>query len=210
MFHKGYIVLRDKFYEVRIMAYVIYDNDNYVRQDMDGFSLVDDIDSATKWKSVKSANNVCKHINANRKIQGNCFEVRYVLQENKMINPPAKPIELDYEILDKVKDILSITKQIEERKMYLTEQIQEIDLEIVDIEHAAEFYDLNASQGYKLYKLLHDNRIKRRELKNELEKINLFLGASIKSANMENLERSILGLNNRKYTPRINKELFNV
>ena len=80
----------------------------------------------------------------------------------------------------------------------------------VDIEHAAEFYNLNASQGYKLYKLLHDSRIKRRELKDELEKINLSLGTSIRSANMENLERSIIGLEHRQYTPRINKELFGV
>ena len=197
------------------MAYVIYNsgicnNDNYIRQDMDGYSIVEDIDNATKWKNIQKANNVCKNVNKSQKIQGNHFEVRYVVQENKMISPPAKPIELDYDILDKVKDILLATKQMEERKMYLAEEIQKVDLEIVDIEHAAEFYDLNASQGYKLYKLLRDNRIKRRELKDELEKINLFLGTSIKSANMENLERSILGLDNRQYTPRINKELFNV
>lgn len=192
------------------MAYVICNNDGYLYQDAYGYSIVNDIDSARKWKNIQKANNVCRNVNVNKKIQGNDFEVRYVLQENKVINPPAKPIELDYDILDKVKDILFITKQMEERRMYLAEQIQKTDLEIVDIEHAAEFYDLNASQGYKLYKLLHDNRVKRRELKDELEKINLFLGTSLKGEDMENLERSILGLDNRQYTPRINKELFRV
>ena len=59
-------------------------------------------------------------------------------------------------------------------------------------------------------KLLHDARNRRREYKDELEKINLSLGTSIRSTNMENLERSILGLDNRQYTPRINKELFGV
>ncbi len=192
------------------MPYVIYNNVDYVRQNVDGYSVVSDIESATKWDNIQSANNVCKNINNSRKIQGCGFEVQYVLQENNIVNPPAKPIELDYDILEKVQDILLVTKQLEERRLYLVEQIHEIDLEIVDIEHAAEFYDLNASQGYKLYKLLHDNRVKKRELKNELEKINLFLGTSIKSTNVENLERSILGLNNKRYTPRINKELFNV
>ena len=80
----------------------------------------------------------------------------------------------------------------------------------MDIEHAAEFYNLNASQGYKLYKLLHDARNRRREYKNELEKINLSLGTSIRSINMENLQRSILGLDGKQYAPRINKELFRV
>ena len=48
------------------------------------------------------------------------------------------------------------------------------------------------------------------ELKNELDKINYVLGTTISSTNMDNLERSILGLNNKQYTPRINKELFGV
>lgn len=104
----------------------------------------------------------------------------------------------------------TFTKELEERKLYLDEQLSKIDLEIVDIEHAAEFYNLNACQGYKLYKLLHDRRVKRREIKDELQKISLILGTSIKSSNIDNLERSILGLNNRIYTPRINKELFGV
>ena len=149
-------------------------------------------------------------INAKELTQKYGLEVKYVSQENKVINPPAKPIELEYDILDKVKEISEFTKQIEERKLYLIEMIHTVDLEIVDIEHAAEFYNLNASQGYKLYKLLHDSRIKRRELKDELEKINLSLGTSIRSVNMENLERSIIGLEHRQYTPRINKELFGV
>lgn len=90
------------------------------------------------------------------------------------------------------------------------EMVHNIDLEIVDIEHAAEFYTLNASQGYKLYKMLHDTRIQRRSYKDELEKINLSLGTSIRSANMENLEKSIVGMEHRKYEPRVNKELFGV
>ena len=88
--------------------------------------------------------------------------------------------------------------------------IHTIELDIVDIEHAAEFYTLNASQGYKLYKMLHDTRIKRRDYKDELQKIESTLGTSIRSANMNNLEKSILGLEHRQYTPRVNKELFGV
>lgn len=138
------------------------------------------------------------------------MEVKYVSQENKVLNPVAKPIELEYDILNKVKEISTFTKEIEERRLYLMEMVHNIDLEIVDIEHAAEFYILNASQGYKLYKMLHDTRIQRRSYKDELEKINLSLGTSIRSANMENLEKSIVGMEHRKYEPRVNKELFGV
>ena len=127
--------------------------------------------------------------NIKKLVQTYGLEVKYVSQENKVLNPVAKPIELEYDILDKVKEISTFTKEIEERRLYLMEMVHNIDLEIVDIEHAAEFYTLNASQGYKLYKMLHDVRIQRRSYKDELEKINLSLGTSIRSENMENLEK---------------------
>lgn len=192
------------------MPYIICNNDNYLVQTTSGFSIVHDMKDASKWQKIDKANNVCKNVNQNKKLHKYHMEVKYVSQENKVVSPPAKPIELDYDILDKVREISEFTKQIEERRLYLMEMIHKADLEIVDIEHAAEFYSLSASQGYKLYKLLHDARNRRREYKDELEKINLSLGTSIRSTNMENLERSILGLGNRQYTPRINKELFGV
>lgn len=192
------------------MPYMICNNDNYLhRNKKNHFSVVHTMENATTWSDAQKADNVCA-INAKELVLKYGLEVKYVSQENKVVNPPAKPIELEYDILDKVKEISEFTKQIEKRRLYLMEIIHTIDLEIVDIEHAAEFYNLNASQGYKLYKLLHDARNRRREYKDELEKINLSLGTSIRSVNMENLERSILGLDNRQYTPRINKELFGV
>lgn len=191
------------------MPYIICNNDNYLFQnESHAYEIVNDIHKATRWNTIQKANNVNRHLH--KKFNNYNLSVKYVSQENKMINLPAKPIELEYDILDKVKEISIFTKQIEERRLYLIEEIHKIDLEIVDIEHAAEFYNLNASQGYKLYKLLHTARVSRRELKDELCIIDLSLGTSIRSKNMENLERSILGLDNRKYEPRINKELFGV
>lgn len=192
------------------MAYIICNDDNYLKRDKKNhLSIVHNMQEATKWDTVIKANNM-HTINAKKLCQQYNLEVKYVSQENKVLNPVAKPIELGYDILDKVKEISTFTKEIEERRLYLMEMIHNIDLEIVDIEHAAEFYTLNASQGYKLYKMLHDARIHRRSYKDELEKINLSLGTSIRSTNMENLERSIVGMEYRKYEPRVNKELFGV
>ena len=192
------------------MAYIICNNDNYINRDnRNHFSIVSSIDKATKWNDITKVHNICKN-NIKKLVQTYGLKVKYVSQENKVLNPVAKPIELGYDILDKVKEISTFTKEIEERRLYLMEMVHNIDLEIVDIEHAAEFYTLNASQGYKLYKMLHDARIQRRSYKNELEKINLSLGTSIRSTNMENLEKSIVGMEHRKYEPRVNKELFGV
>ena len=194
------------------MQYIICSNGNYLCQNRKGkWSVVYNIDEATKWDEFNKANNV---VNTNcRQIEGLkdlIWEVKNVSEKIKIESITDTSIVSKCDVLEKVKEIHAVTNELKERKTYLLEELSNIDLEIVDIEHAAEFYNLNASQGYKLYRLLHDSRVKRRGVKDELQKINFALGSSIGNLDLENLERSILGLDNRKYTPRINKELFGV
>ena len=194
------------------MSYILCNEDNYLLQNTKNqYEIVKDINQATRWDTAKKANHVCDHMSRSKKFKEYNLQVKCVSQDNIVIPVGNyKPIELNYNILDKVKEMYAFAKELEERKLYLAEQLSKIDMEIVDIEHAAEFYNLNASQGYNLYKLLHDRRIERRKIKDELQIIGLTLGTSINSTNIDNLERSILGLDNRKYAPRINKELFGV
>lgn len=194
------------------MSYIICNGDNYLRQNKKSqLKIVKDINQATRWDTAIKANNVCDNISRNKNFKDYNLHVKSIFNDDEIISiDNYKPIELNYNILDKVKEMYTFTRELEQRKMYLVEQLSKIDMEIVDIEHAAEFYNLNASQGYKLYKLLHDRRIERRKIKDELQVINLTLGTSINSNNMNNLEKSILGMDNRIYTPRINKELFGV
>ena len=44
----------------------------------------------------------------------------------------------------------------------LDDELERIRLEIIDIEHAAEFYDLDLYKGWKVYKMLQDARKRRR------------------------------------------------
>ena len=44
-----------------------------------------------------------------------------------------------------------------------------------DIEHAAEFYNLDASHGYQRYKMLHNARVRRRKYKNAITRIDYIL-----------------------------------
>ena len=121
-------------------AYIICNNDNYINRDKKNhFSIVSSMDKATKWNDITKANNVCKN-NIKKLVQTYGLEVKYVSQENKVLNPVAKPIELEYDILDKVKEISTFTKEIEERRLYLMEMVHNIDLEIVDIEQI-DIYD---------------------------------------------------------------------
>ena len=116
--------------------------------------------------------------------------------------------QFDLDVLTASNELKDIANKIMIRREHLTRELSLIDLEIQDIEHAAEFYELNASQGYKLYKMLHDARIKRRNIKDEWSMLGAFLNSSIK--NMDNVRKMSDGLDNRQYTPRVNKELFGV
>ena len=85
------------------------------------------------------------------------------------------------------------------------------DREISDIQHCAEFYNLNASQGYKLYKMLHNVTNKRREVKNEFDSICMILSSKMTSAEIDNVNKSIYGIyNNRQYSNRVFDDLFDI
>ena len=216
------------------MPYIIYDNNNYVAQDFNGrFFLACDIGNAKTWHKVQKATNVCKEIS--RTFKGHDFKVKCVSEFDILGNSQntgncifnvsnnisgnedagdqqnkTRPTTLDYDIFETASEFHSLIKQARERRPYIERKIKDIELEITDIEHAAEFYNLNASQGYKLYKLLHNARIERRKLKDNLAKIDMLLDVNVNVDAMEVLRKRLLGMDNRKYTPRINNELFGV
>jgi hypothetical protein len=119
-----------------------------------------------------------------------------------------QPKDFDYNLLDEVTKLETFAKDLKERKLYLESQLGKINMEIVDIEHAAEFYNLNAAQGYKIYKMLHNARKTRRELKNELETIQYILKSDMNKAFNSDISRHIQTLDTRQYTPRVLTELF--
>ena len=95
------IIVLSKEREEDNMPYMICNNDNYLhRNKKNHFSVVHTMENATTWSDAQKADNVCT-INAKELVQKYGLEVKYVSQENKVVNPPAKPIELDYDILDK-------------------------------------------------------------------------------------------------------------
>lgn len=82
------------------------------------------------------------------------------------------------------------------------------ELEIEDIEHAAEFYNLDASHGYQLYKLLHDARVRRRKCKNAIAWIDFILEQRPERFVENDPSARIAGTRSRDYAPRALPELF--
>lgn len=191
------------------MEYVITNGERYVTQ-LEGngaYTTTTEPLTAKHFTSVKNAGNVLRG-NAGRFGKG--FQIR------RTDNIPSvdggvvesEPYELPFDIVDKACDITHTVELVSKRKDYLVNELTLVDLELSDIEHAAEFYELNASQGYRLYKMLHDARVRRRKIKDELSLCTTFLSCSIKS--VDNVRRQAEGFESRAYTPRVNKELFDV
>lgn len=113
------------------------------------------------------------------------------------------------EILAQVRNFESYMQDIGKRRDTLTHELSKVDAEIEDILHAAEFYNLNACEGYKLYKMLRDARIKRRKLKDYIEVVGYVERATGKDFANNVGSKSILGKESREYKPRVLNELFN-
>lgn len=126
-------------------------------------------------------------------------------------NPDPKNPDLQLELLTpefyltRLKNFSDFIHTIQCQRETLVTGQRKAELEIEDIEHAAEFYNLDASHGYQLYKLLHDARVRRRKCKNAIAWIDFIL-----EQRPERFDPSarIVGTRSRDYAPRALPELF--
>lgn len=72
----------------------------------------------------------------------------------------------------------------------------------MDLYHIAEFCDLNAADGYRLYKILQQNLRERRLLKDEIFALDQIVAKLRKGVTVENLDefiKSVEGMSTRQY-----------
>lgn len=189
------------------MSYILCNGNNYFAQTHEkGMYIAHSVDEALKWRDIGKANNTLKTLP--KQFRKYHLEAKFVYKNDNVLEKMND--NTDYDFYENLANMLDFIKRLEERKQYLIEEIKKVELEIVDIEHAAEFYNLNASQGYKIYKMLHEARNKRRILKDEEMRINMTLGTKLRKDSLDDLLSRINGMDNRKYSPRVNAELFNV
>lgn len=90
----------------------------------------------------------------------------------------------------------------------LSNELSEVDKELCDIYHFIEFNTLNASKGYKAYKLLQNALIKRRNIKNEYSVIQSILSSKGADISKRVMQRKLECGVSKSYNPRILNELF--
>lgn len=111
--------------------------------------------------------------------------------------------------LDKLSTLNGLAEDANKRKQELLSALSNVDKELVDLSHYIEFSNLNASQGYKVYKMERERRCKRRSIKNEITILNVILDKRIGESATEEVKKQLAALDNRTYKPRVLSELFN-
>ncbi|MCD7847311.1 MAG: hypothetical protein LUG49_04705 [Oscillospiraceae bacterium] len=107
-----------------------------------------------------------------------------------------------------VDNIAGSYREILDYRDFLLKEQSKVELALCDIEHAIEFYSYNACDGYKMYKLFHDCRVRRREIKNDLRRINSILGMSYEQIASGGIDKAFDEVDTQTYHPRIMPELF--
>lgn len=112
--------------------------------------------------------------------------------------------------IDKISELNGLYDEALNRKYELSEELKNIDKELLDVEHYIEFCNLNAAQGYKAYKMIKERRIKRRSIKNELAVLDIILDKKIGLSVSDEIIKAVEKLDRRTYEPRVLKELYDL
>ena len=128
------------------------------------------------------------------------FEVKNDLSDANIdidVDEMMESLEMNFDLLVKRKKVLEL-------------ELLEIEREITDLYHVMEFYNLDAAKGYKIYKMMQERLIRRRQNKDETLKIDYILSGGIKGLTNKQTRKHFETLENRVYQPRALKELFGV
>ena len=123
-------------------------------------------------------------------------------------NPDPENTDLRLELLSAefylqhLKDFREFIQTIHSQRDVLVNALKKAELEVEDIEHAAEFYNLDASHGYQLYKMLHDARVRRRKCKNAIAWIDYSLEQAPDRFIENDPSPRIVGTRSHDYAPR--------
>ena len=178
---------------------------------------VNDKEQATKLTFLKANNVLQNMIKPTNRYQYILIEASDEEREEIVSNIEKREwLDTDFDQLDNdwqenLEWILSFVSQLHQYKCNLSYMYVQVEKEICDIMHYIEFNNLDAANGYKIYKMLRECRIRRRKIKDEDVRVSAAIQALGGIDLQEKLKSSICqikSLDNRIYRPRALNELF--
>ena len=189
--------------------YVLYNQKYYLMHNAIGqWTPTPELNESFQFNDKTKADNALSNLPKQMRNLG------YFVQQ---VDAPSKPVEIDgfdnsdlvnYDsALAQIGSFCNLHDQLVARATWVEYKLQEVENKIQDVLHAIEFNSYNARDGYKIYKLLHDLRLKRRRYKDE-QIIADVMKSGFAGSNWELVKTRVDDLKDRQYHVREMEELF--
>lgn len=194
------------------MCYIFVDGNIYLGMSKNNYIPVKDKEDAKKFQTESHAKNILQSSVPKilrKSYNWNLEEVEEVKTSNSTtkVNTQYTHVDID-DLKESINSLSGKLSTLQGNKEWLIEEESNLDKQISDILHFLEFNTFSACEGYKLCKALKELRLKRREVKNELEIINILNCHTCNNIANGNTNKAISGISNRHYTPRVLTKLF--
>lgn len=202
------------------MSYVLTDGKGYISRMRGGKIVVTyDFDLATKYPTKTHALEFLSSLNKSYNQKG--YRPKKVEAKEKQLPPPEKqklePVRgkiAEFEELTQLRNYLIMIDQIlgSLKDLYSKKynELTEASDSLEDISHAIEFTNANAVQRCYLENEFKKARLKRRECKDMMTLIDLVSKFEPDDWGSNKLQKALAALDNRTYTPRIRRDLFEI
>lgn len=183
----------------------IGDKDYLGKDSFNGYTLTTDIEKACVFDKKSKIENIMKS-SLPKHLRGRQYESCEIEVEDKKLN--FCPVDFD----ETTEMIASLSEQFNALQGNIdiwNEQLSQVDKKRTDLEHYMEFNSFSACEGYYLAKAMQDCMRERRKIKNQLEFTQILKNSSYKQIAQGKTLSSIKNLENKSYTPRVLKDLFN-
>lgn len=202
------------------MSYVLTDGKGYISRMKGGKIVVTyDFDLATKYPTETHALEFLRSLNKSYNQKG--YRPKKVEAKEKQLPPlekqklePVRNKTEESEELTQLRNNLMMIDQIlgSLKDLYSKKynELTEASDTLEDISHAIEFTNANAVQRCYLENEFKKARLKRRECKDMMTLIDLVSKFEPDDWGSNKLQKALTALDNRTYTPRIRRDLFEI
>ena len=201
--------------------YVLTNGTKFIKQDADGkykqttsIGLADIYDSQTMADNIRM-NSVPKSLSRNYRVaeivDGKLVQIQAFVTAEKIRTGETVHFDNSYwnnEWCNSFSPLEGIFEKAAKRGNELIRELRDVEFEIVDVEHYIEFNNLNAREGYKIYKKLNELFCRRRDLKFEQKIVNAINKNHKASESISDIVSTIKECKNDTYKPRILSDLF--
>lgn len=189
---------------------------SYITQNCGKYVQIRSFDKAKKFPDLKRAENILRS-SISKSIRSNYTPEFHENLEQVNKSSVVKQNEICFRVIEdnnisdwqeKVKELLKMFENIEERLAELSSKLSDVDKEITDIQHYIEFGKFNCYQGWLCFKMLQTLLKQRRKYKDEIQVIQRIRECKISKDSIDVLSTTISDIKNKLYTPRKFPELF--